>query len=380
MGTAEASSEVLRAATADILASEEHAEVSSRIKVAVLGVRRSANKVDEHTEHINSLTIKANGQVRRTANKYILHAPCHEGYEGIGSTTQRIRLMIRLAQEHKLTYVCQPNDFRSGGHQTGYMGFLFGCMSNESVIGNIASYNSVREHQIVDVTPETLLAAIERNPAETVFRFNSCKRESFWGCSYKWFRSQYHAARQLDARRQYSACQVMGKYSVVVHVRRGDATGMRRLQEEFFIAILDRLFLGQVPGGVRMKESEAHISILAETPKNDSSIRKFDKYASASVAYFSGSPEVDEHDALMRTVRDLDCMSSSDVLVMSGASFSSLGAAIQSNGVALLGDGPGLNAVGLPVSPVHDSQSLHELGCIHFESHNLPNAFVATPC
>jgi len=344
-------------------------------------------------------------KVQRTNNNsrsYVLHMRCTEGMEGIGSVLHRLRFTINLAEQHNLAYVCQPNDFRTGGHATNDMGFLFGCLSDGLVIGDaadIASYTSVAglfSRDVNEKESHSLFESDVSNRAGVVYRMDSCKHHLEWGDSYKWFRRQYHVARRADSggRRGSSACQVPGRKSVVVHIRRGDdgkdGQPRRGYTENRYIAVLDKLFRGYVPN-VNMTESETHISILAETPENDASIRAFDKFtrSGASVAYFLGSPATDGEQARTRVVRDLDCMSLSDVLVESDGSFSALGAAVQSNGVALMiTQNAKIQAGGLDNTFAADSHAgliegalKHSTSCIHFDRHDeLPNALVASPC
>jgi len=210
------------------------------------------------------------------------------------------------------------------------------------VKGDVASYDSIHGLNIVDVGEgfNDLSEEVVRNPIGTVYRMNFCGITEPWGDSYKWFRNQYHTVRLYDIHRRQSACQVAasahGKSkSVVVHVRRGDGGGNLLMPSRKFADVLDKVFRCDAPSAC-VNESEAHISILAETSETDPEIREFDKYTKAAVTYFLGNPERDRGRSIERLVRDLDCMSLSDVFVMSSGSFSSLGAALQSNGVSLV--------------------------------------------
>ena len=51
--------------------------------------------------------------------------------------------LIELAVKYNLTYVCQPDEFETGGHATGNLGHLFGCDSNSTAHGHMAAYDDV---------------------------------------------------------------------------------------------------------------------------------------------------------------------------------------------------------------------------------------------
>merc|ERR1712150_122908 len=76
---------------------------------------------------------------------------------------------------------------------------------------------------------------------------------------------------------------------------------------------------------------------MGETHENDAEFQQFNKYRNMNVSFSLGVQETKSSKAQARLVRDLDCLSLSDVLVMSSASaLSSLSAVLQLNGTALL--------------------------------------------
>ena len=55
----------------------------------------------------------------------------------------RVKTILDIAESQNLTMVCQPGDWGSGGHETGNVGGLFGCHSNTSAEGNLATLAQV---------------------------------------------------------------------------------------------------------------------------------------------------------------------------------------------------------------------------------------------
>eukprot|EP00928_Gymnodinium_smaydae_P081381 TRINITY_DN64917_c0_g1_i1.p1 TRINITY_DN64917_c0_g1~~TRINITY_DN64917_c0_g1_i1.p1 ORF type:complete len:395 (+),score=65.17 TRINITY_DN64917_c0_g1_i1:89-1273(+) len=285
-----------------------------------------------------------------TAKSYILHDPC-QTTEGLGSSLQRLMPIMDVAQRFNLTYICRREDFRTVEHATGNLGFIFGCSSDHATKGNIASYEEVRsldlrveEARLEHVGTDHIRLNTSVRPG-VVYHVQSCEKSEHWGQSYLWFRSQYHLVRAADQTRARKRCMADDTYgletsdgqrrkNIAVAIRRGDG-GNRGFKVETYIAALDKVFKEAVPG-VSIKEQEANLIIVAETRLDDPEMRMFDKYKYAKVHYLLGESETDAHASRQRFLRDLDCLTTSDLILLSKGSFSSMAAALQLNGTALV--------------------------------------------
>uniref|UniRef100_A0A7S1WUV1 Uncharacterized protein n=1 Tax=Alexandrium catenella TaxID=2925 RepID=A0A7S1WUV1_ALECA len=113
---------------------------------------------------------------------------------------------------------------------------------------------------------------------------------------------------------------------VVLQIRKGDAN--RKIPTSLFVQLVDTLFAGGVPG-VSIREEQAHVVVISESDEN---FEEFKKFKRAKVSFLVGLPERRDAPAQSRLVRDLDCMSSADVLVISSGGLGSLAAALQMDG------------------------------------------------
>jgi len=286
---------------------------------------------------------------------YILHNPCGKK-EGLGSKLHRLRPVIDVAQRFSLRYVCEPKDFRTHNHKTGDLGFLFGCIDHANVIGDMASFDDVNDmvtegkllyvsSEITDVGTESIhLKNLSSRGASALYYIGPCAQQDSWGASYPWFRSQYRMIMEKDEAREAAArsCGGMqGRTRIVVHVRRGDDPHFRRGRPVHeYVTVLNSLFSGKISGVAPILSiaSAADIIFLSETPESDTEMLEFKDFErrGATIEYRLGKPEIDKNKARQRFVRDMDCMSVSDVLILSGGTFSALGAALQRNGIALV--------------------------------------------
>eukprot|EP00928_Gymnodinium_smaydae_P047665 TRINITY_DN3181_c0_g1_i3.p1 TRINITY_DN3181_c0_g1~~TRINITY_DN3181_c0_g1_i3.p1 ORF type:complete len:421 (+),score=26.91 TRINITY_DN3181_c0_g1_i3:40-1263(+) len=282
---------------------------------------------------------------------YIVHDPCPT-QEGLGESLQKLVPIIDVAQRFNLTYVCSVGDFSTNGHATGNLGFSFGCSSDREATGSIATYEVVqglglrREEAVLqDVGTESIHLSTPIQPG-VVYHVQSCNKSDRWFKSYEWFRSQYHLVRDADQTRRTPRCTtgdpgwssgqsgVKRSRIVAVAIRRGDGKD-RGFSTETYAAALDKLFAGAVPG-VDIREQDTNLVIIAEAPQNATEMRVFDKYQRARVSYLLGDPETNPIASQQRFIRDLDCLTTSDVLLLSKGSFSSMAAALQKSGVALV--------------------------------------------
>lgn len=275
---------------------------------------------------------------------YIMKDYCDRG-EGLGTSMRHVIPVIDVAQKLNLKFVCHDFPFESGGHALGDMGFLFGCFDDKFIIGDMASYESIKDKKVVetrlrDIGSDNVTIDIS-GPLEkdVVYMLRDtlgkgCTYTGNWGTSWKWFRSQYQLMRHLDPARKQPACHSKRRTNVVVHIRRGDGPD-RQMPTKVYEAALDRLFSGNVTGLKHLREKNANLVIMAETPEDDAEMQVFKKYTSATVTLYLGQQIMGwdpMFDARSRVLRDLDCMSTADVLLLSKGQFSALGSIIQKDG------------------------------------------------
>jgi len=122
-----------------------------------------------------------------------------------------------------------------------------------------------------------------------------------------------------------------------VHIRRGDDP-KRGFPVNTYLRILEALFDGHIPG-VSAIPNETHIMIISETSWDDPEFLAFDKLRSASKVDFRlGDECVQVHQfqnvshCFSRLVSDMDCMTTSDILLGSHGAFSSAVRAMQLKG------------------------------------------------
>lgn len=313
-------------------------------------------------------------------NCYITHPPCLVSNEGIGGTTSTIHPILDIAMRHNMKYICQSTDFDTGdsSHHTGNLGYLFGCdfrgakvtasglacasisdlppstslkldvrLSNagqfwmgdlgmrtlgdedakilDNTWYNVVSWQ-VKESKLYhkgDFVWEQDCPILARDGMVTPYTRMEAYRQS-----YKWFRHQWHLIRRSDPNRQVSKCQDPSKpNSIVVHIRLGDYTYTVGIDK--YVEALDAIFAGEVKGAHFTQES-SFITVLVETSADDTKMEVFRKYKNLKV--LSGIPETERDDSTERVIRDLDCMSMSDLLLVSNGGFSGLGSAIQKDG------------------------------------------------
>mmetsp|Transcript_87327 Transcript_87327/g.231982 ORF Transcript_87327/g.231982 Transcript_87327/m.231982 type:complete len:474 (-) Transcript_87327:105-1526(-) len=319
-----------------------------------LGLRHSARAVEDSEE------------VPATNKSYILHKPC-PSQEGIGSSLKFVKPIIEVALLNNLTYVCRVKDFRSKNHNTGYLGFLFGCYNDSYVEGDLAAYEALNNTpgmpkvdariRLVDSPNSGASFFFPLNPHSTSLQktwevsYTPMSIKSgrvymvdqpglmmrSWGVSYQWFRSQYHLVRQNDPARREVLCGAKSakqldpkRKRVVVQIRKGDAN--LKTPTHLFVQLVDTLLAGEIPG-LKLREEQAHIVVISES---DEGMEDFNKYKKAKVTFLLGKPVRKEEAAQSRLVRDLDCMSTADFLVVSRGGFSSLAAALQmDSGISL---------------------------------------------
>lgn len=201
------------------------------------------------------LGLRQDRGVRGPSNdpSYILHEPC-PSHEGIGSSLKFVKPVIEVAQRQGLTYVCRADDFRSKGHSTGNLGFLFGCYNDSYTVGDMASYDAVKalarmptvdarirlvDNQTSNATLCYPKEARSVQPSETPVPISPGHLYHVdqpgllfrsWGLSYRWFRSQYHLVRRSDPARREVLCGAKSateldpkQRRVVLQIRKGDA-------------------------------------------------------------------------------------------------------------------------------------------------------------
>lgn len=295
-------------------------------------------------------------QDAHAGRSYILHNPC-PSTEGIGSSLKFLKPVIEVAQSQNLTYVCQAKDFRSHGHHTGNLGYLWGCYNDSYVLGDLAAYDEVQAkadltHVNAKIAQVAKAKATLYNPKDvmskkvngtalpiqpkTLYYVDQPGLFYFsWGVAYKWFRSQYHLVRQHDKARRGWRCgktpleEEGERKRIVLQIRRGDANLKTPMQA--YAQMLDMAFDGKI-SGISLNVTNAHIIIISEADEGSADFDLFKKFSHAKVTYLLGGAEVEQTRAQSRLVRDLDCMSSADLLILSRGGFSSLAAALQKDG------------------------------------------------
>mmetsp|Transcript_46659 Transcript_46659/g.133067 ORF Transcript_46659/g.133067 Transcript_46659/m.133067 type:complete len:440 (-) Transcript_46659:38-1357(-) len=326
---------------------------------------------------------------------YLFHEECR-GNGGLGGQVAKMRPYISIALEKNLTYICNPGDFDTALHNTGNMGYLFGCFNKSYVVGDLAAYNKVKQMSLSwqpyplagppqgkPPTPQPGSASSARPgpPAKNdsrallpgvVYTIKECKPVPPWGVSYRWLSSQYHLVRQKQKARRRSACWdpkpffapifVKGwkpRKNVVIAMRKGDSP-TRSPGGRAYSLLLAALFDGKIPGA-QVTKAMTNLVVISETTEEDPTVEFFKQHYgpkntsntsvpvlrkarrgrrsdnSLGLKLFLGTPEEDEKTARTRIVRDLDCMALSDVLILSDSGFSDLGAALQrAPGIALV--------------------------------------------
>lgn len=139
------------------------------------------------------------------------------------------------------------------------------------------------------------------------------------------------------------------KKNIVLHIRKGDDPS-RSFKAEVYVQLLELIFTGRLERA-HISSTEAHIVILSEAEESDPDMVTFRDFFQRSLlpaSFFLGLPEQALEPAQARFVRDMDCMSLSDVLVLSDSGFSDVGAVVQQTGVALMLHSLWRRNVGLP--------------------------------
>jgi len=247
--------------------------------------------------------------------------------------------LISAVIDLNMTYVCQPSNWACGGHGYNLCGGIIGC--SDTTLGNMVALKTVQRMKTINITLKELRSLRTRphNVLYQIPRMDNCagSGEGFRG-SWMWYRSQYHLVRLHDPHRQTARCWTRpGMLKVAVAIRRGDDP-KRGYPVAQYVRILDALFDDQIID-VHANARKADIAVIAETPEDDPEMHAFLKYRkSSSVKFFlgAGCPPHFQEGCYNRMVADLDCMATSDVLLISHGSFSTLAVAVQQKGVSLV--------------------------------------------
>lgn len=297
--------------------------------------------------------------------------PCkpNEWKDGLGRVVTHTKTMVDIAVSQGLGVICKPDEWKTGNypHNTGNLGFLFGCISEKKAVGRFVSEANVRGLRWEKVKPKlrsgVSLKKEDDAHDEALYELDVPIRDDRvynlvgdtcpvntgkWGQSWRFYRSQYHLVRTMDPGR----LQASRGFNFVILVRRGDIKNRRTSHGNFVgggtygyapNTYVDSVEVLQRINGV-MNHSDIRISVIAEESADTEDAkalqgnftalqRKYAEHISDTRFYF-GSQETDETNATQRIIRDLDMISLADVLILSGGYFSSLGAALQMNGTA----------------------------------------------
>lgn len=308
-------------------------------------------------------SVKRDTEDNQTMRSYIMQT-MHCTREGIGRMVTRTKPIVDFAVSNGLSVVCQPEYFGTDMHSTGNLGYLFGCVSDTEATGQFISLKHVRNDKSLIWEPVTMRKA----KGKSLYRLNAslqdhrvykvvgpsnapCPWEDRWGKSARFYRSQYHLVRKKDPKR----IQTLSGFNIVVMVRRGDLEhsinkgmffghylggGSEGFPPESYVDCIEALHRIR---GV-MNHNNVHISVLAEEApdtrdaselkQNFTAFQKKYNLPGSRMRFYFGAPEKEDEKGRQRFVRDLDMISLADVLVLSSGHFSSLGAALQMNGIA----------------------------------------------
>mmetsp|Transcript_122758 Transcript_122758/g.382182 ORF Transcript_122758/g.382182 Transcript_122758/m.382182 type:complete len:351 (+) Transcript_122758:99-1151(+) len=296
------------------------------------------------------------GALRSSASRllpgpYIAHQGCWRPEGGFGVRLAAYSILYRAAVELNMTPVCRPSNWDNIQHGYNNSGAILGCANDHPPMGNQVSLSAVSGLPVVTTTVEELHAEAARLNPDVVYEIpkNTDCGTSGTGLtiSYKWFRQQYHTVRLADPARRSPECWGGGVKSsgpltrVALAIRRGD-NPERGYPAATYVRILDALFDGSIPG-VRAIPDETHIMVISETSWDDPEFLAFDKFRSASKVDFRLGTECSEVQmfenvahCLGRLVADMDCMTTSDVLLSSHGAFSAAVSALQQTGKSLV--------------------------------------------
>jgi len=312
-------------------------------------------------------------ELQNSTRTYLFHKACGTA-DGLGGHVIKVRMFIAIALHHHWTFVCNPKDWDTHLHNTDNMGYLFGCKSESEVTGNLASYDSVQNLKWAPLGTQKLQRAGE----SIVYTSKDCKSMPPWGESWSWFRQQFHLVRGLDRERSQPRCWPPegGRRNVVLALRKGDDPS-RSKRAHVYLALLGAIFGGQLPNLTHITRDNAHVVVISETTEANADIQRLNQSFTADglpSTFLLGAPERDTDAARARLVRDLDCMTQSDVLVLSTSGLSDLAAACQlPPGVALILDSNSRRGDGVPnVQKVKVHRTAE--GTIETWKSELPNA------
>jgi len=280
---------------------------------------------------------------------YLMHEGCPHPPGGIGCRLSAYSKVVRAVLDLDMTFVCQPSNWGCGGHGYNQCGGMIGC-TETAALGEMVPLGAVAHLKRIPTTVEELRnhSAEELRSLRGVVYYlpemQYCLGTSAtpFGGAWPWFRSQFREARLRDPRRRTARCwgePGAAATKIAVTIRRGDDPH-RGYPMATYTALLDLLFAGKIEG-VQAKAASSHIAVLSEVPADDPEARAFDKYRrlGGRVSYHLGAAcqgitLIDS--CWARLEDDLDCMATSDILLISHGDFSALAVAVQDGGVSLV--------------------------------------------
>mmetsp|Transcript_122757 Transcript_122757/g.382178 ORF Transcript_122757/g.382178 Transcript_122757/m.382178 type:complete len:351 (+) Transcript_122757:99-1151(+) len=296
------------------------------------------------------------GALRRGASRvlpgaYIDHQGCRGPEGGLGARLASYTFMYRAALELNMTLVCRPNNWNAVQHGYSNTAAIIGCTDDAPPMGNQVSLSAVSGLPVSNTALERLHAEAAHLKQNVVYKIpwnTDCGNSGTpLTVAWKWYRQQYHAVRLADPARRSPECWGGGVKSsgpltrVALQIRRGDNPG-RGYPAATYVRILDALFDGSIPG-IRAIPSETHIMVISETSWDDPEFLAFDRFRSASKVNFRLGTECSEVQmfenvahCLGRLVADMDCMTTSDVLLTRHGTFAAAVSALQQTGKSLV--------------------------------------------
>ncbi|CAJ1449572.1 unnamed protein product [Effrenium voratum] len=267
--------------------------------------------------------------------------PCPNG-EGVGGMFRRIEFIIALAEKYGCAYVCNPQDWETGGHATGNVGSLFGCrkdgvvgdakrIASRKAIGRVRSatvrveYDKSRSVRLKGGKPLLRSSAwyIRRSLADGVYKLQcpgvqTVTHETTW----QWIQGQFDAVRLAEGRS--AAFWGSATFRIAIQMRRGDRPEACPLY--LYLNAL-RFVFGALPGVTSRNTKLLIIGEVDPASPEFACLRRF----GGAVDFLAGRAILGKGSQGYESLRrDLDHIAGSNVLILGGGgSFPSLAALVQ---------------------------------------------------
>jgi len=273
------------------------------------------------------------------------------GGEGAGKALFKMGGLLSMCVRFNLSYVCDPSHWVTGGHETGSIGHLFGCLGKNRVIGDpsdIISSTDARKLPRKRIGFKYLTDLYGKpsrmSPSSSVSLWSKTELLRFragqplplydlslpqlcavttLGEARPWISRQYNQARLA---RNYSVpLWQRAPWRILLFFRRGDRRGASVGQG---INLLRNL-LHAAPW---LGPNNSKILVLAETPKNDPEMKAL--LALSNLILLCEEPR-SKKGQRAKLVRDLDYAATANIILSTGGgSFAGLLTSIMAEGIA----------------------------------------------